>query len=101
MKLAAAFSVVLALGAAALAYALGSIGGASALLFTAAVAALPFTTLTSTWGAALRGLGHGVLAQALPTLLRSPDTSLRSCAARWDLPFPCASWSPEVCRASK
>lgn len=70
IRLSAASAVAFALLAAAVVCALDGVRSTYALLFAVAVAALPFMTLTTIWGAAVRGLGHGVAAQALPTLLR-------------------------------
>lgn len=70
VRLSTACATALALVAGGIVYAADGIASTHALLFAVTVAALPFVTLTNIWGAALRGLGHGVVAQALPTVLR-------------------------------
>ncbi len=63
-------AVMLALVAAFVVRATEVIPTAARLLFALTMAALPFVTLTNVWAAVLRGLGQGVAAQALSTLLR-------------------------------
>lgn len=70
IRLSTASSLLIALVALAVAWLWRGEGAVHFILFAIAVAALPLTTLTNAWGAALRGLGHGVVAQAVPTLLR-------------------------------
>ncbi len=70
LRITALASVLIAAVAIAIPWISGSHGSLNFVLFALAAAALPFTTLTNAWGASLRGLGHGVLAQSVPTIAR-------------------------------